>query len=144
VLVEKAIKLSEEACVSKTPYNQVWCVFDKDDHPPQDFNRALQLATNNKIKVAYSNEAFELWYILHFEYYQTGGSRADYIIKLNRLLGYPYLKNSETMYDFLKKKQKDAIKFSKKLFNSYPTYNPLKNNPSSTVHNLVDELNKFL
>lgn len=143
-LVQEAIRLQEEANVRKTPFNQTWCVFDKDDHHPHNFNRAITIAGNNKIRVAYSNEAFELWYILHFEYYQARGGRADYIKKLNDLLGFPYLKNSEEMYDFLKKRQKVAIKFAKKLLDSYPRYDPLQNKPSTTVQGLVEELNKFL
>ena len=49
-------------------YDSVWCVFDRDSFPLQNFNRALQLAEQNGINVAYSNEAFEIWYLLHFHY----------------------------------------------------------------------------
>lgn len=32
-----------------------------------DFNRAIVLAQEKGFKVAYSNDAFELWFILHYQ-----------------------------------------------------------------------------
>jgi len=87
-LVREAIKLKKQ-----TKYDQIWCVFDKDDFSISNFNKALQVARENGIMVAYSNEAFELWYVLHFEYLNSGITRQQYITKLNRLLGRQYAKN---------------------------------------------------
>lgn len=50
------------ALYNQDTYDQVWCVFDRDDVPPELFNQAIQLANGNSIKVAYSNQVFELWY----------------------------------------------------------------------------------
>jgi len=143
-LVAKAIELKEKAIQEKRPYNQVWCVFDKDSNPSHNFNRAIQLAKNNNIKIAYSNEAFELWYLLHFEYLQSALPRNRYIDKLSILLGHAYQKNSIIMYDELRNKQKKARLFADKLLQSYPIFNPANNNPSTTVHLLVKEINRFL
>ena len=45
-------------------FDQVWCVFDRDpsrvNNTAQRFNAALRLAEKEDIKVAYSNECFEL------------------------------------------------------------------------------------
>ena len=125
-------------------YDQVWCVFDRDSWPIQDFNNALTTAKKQKIKVAYSNEAFELWYILHFQYLNTGISRKDYGRKLTKLLGYEYEKNSDTMYDRLIELQDKAIKNAESLLCQYQPPNPSNDNPSTTVHLLVKELNKFI
>jgi hypothetical protein len=65
-LVRKTIELREQ-----DEYDQVWCVFDRDSFPAQDFNNAIALADRNSIRVAYSNEAFELWYLLHFNFYNS-------------------------------------------------------------------------
>lgn len=73
-------------------YDQVWCVFDRDDWPKQDFNNAIRNAEDQGFKVAYSNEAFELWYVLHFEFLNTGIPRKDYMKKLDKHLGYKYQK----------------------------------------------------
>jgi hypothetical protein len=81
-LVNRAKQLSEERT-----YEQVWCVFDKDDFSNTDFNNAVQIAEANKFGVAYSNQAFEYWTILHFNDHQGGGmNRNDYDDKINELL----------------------------------------------------------
>jgi hypothetical protein len=135
-LVEQAIELS-----SHNTYDQVWCVFDRNDFPARDFNDALALAATNNINVAYSNEAFELWYVLHFEFLNTGISRRDYCDKLSKLLGHKYDKKSETIYAELKSRQSDALRNAKRLLQQYNPPNPERDNPSTTVHLLVEQLN---
>ena len=94
-LLEYTIEQRNRATVD---YDQVWCVFDRDSFPAQDFNEAIFSAAKQNIKVARSNEAFELWYLLHYHYYDTGISRKQYQKMLTALLNKPYQKNSETMY----------------------------------------------
>ena len=101
-------------------------------------------AKNKGFKVAYSNEAFELWYVLHFEFLNAGINRKDYVKKLNGALSKQYLKNSETIYDELLNKQDIAIKNAIKLLSQYQSPIPAINNSSTTVHLLVQELNKFI
>jgi len=47
----------------------VWCVFDRDVGTIDnvDFNESIVLAQERGIEVAWSNDAFELWILLHFE-----------------------------------------------------------------------------
>ncbi|MBF2005048.1 RloB family protein [Chlorogloeopsis fritschii PCC 9212] len=125
-------------------YDQVWCVFDRDSWPMEDFNNAIKNADAQGFKVAYSNEAFELWYVLHFEFLNTGIPRSDYKKKLTSLLGKTYKKNSETIYDELFEKQSIAIKNAENLLKQYAPHIPARDNPSTTVHLLVQELNKFI
>tara|TARA_R110002124_G_scaffold97087_5_gene241903 strand:+ start:291 stop:869 length:579 start_codon:yes stop_codon:yes gene_type:complete len=81
-LVNRALQLSEEKA-----FEQVWCVFDKDDFDSTDFNSAIQIAEANNFGVAYSNQAFEYWIILHFNDHQGGGMhRNDYNDKINEQL----------------------------------------------------------
>ncbi len=47
------------------PYDQIWCMFDRDEHP--NFVEALQLATDHGIHLAISNPCLELWFLLHFQ-----------------------------------------------------------------------------
>ena len=61
-LVEEAIRLKTKAMKACQPYNEVWCVFDRDSFPLGKYTRAFELARANDIKVAWANEAFELWY----------------------------------------------------------------------------------
>jgi hypothetical protein len=46
-------------------FDEVWCVFDRDDH--ERFNTACQMARDNLFKLAVSNPSFELWLLLHFQ-----------------------------------------------------------------------------
>lgn len=143
-LVEEAMRSKQKAIDNKKAYNQVWCVFDKNSFPPHQFNRAIQLATSNNIRVAYSNEAFEIWYLLHFEYFITAMSREQYKGQLEKYLDHKYCKNSETMYSDLDGRQGRAIKNARKLLEEYIPPNPAYNNPSTTVYLLVEQLNQRL
>jgi hypothetical protein len=138
-LVNSAKELKEQE-----EYDQVWCVFDRDSWTPEDFNNAVSKAEGQGFKVAYSNEAFELWYVLHFEFLHTGIPRSDYLQKLSLLLGRKYQKNSDTIYDELFEHQPTAIRNATNLLKHYRPCNPCKDNPSTTVHLLVQELNRFI
>jgi hypothetical protein len=141
-LVEEAMRMRDAA---DQKYDQVWCVFDRDENPAAHFNAALQLADDNGIQYAYSNQAFELWYVLHFEYLCTAVSRKTYMTMLEdkKRLGH-YAKNSLTIYDELgAKRQADAIRRADKLLKEYQPPNPYQDDPSTRVHLLVKELNKL-
>lgn len=45
-------------------YDEVWCVFDVDEHP--GIPDATQQAKANGIRLAISNPCFELWLLIHF------------------------------------------------------------------------------
>ena len=68
-IVDYAIKRKEEG-----EYDEYWVVFDMDYNPQKgdtqyfDFDNAISKAKRNDIKVAYSNDVFELWLYLHFYY----------------------------------------------------------------------------
>jgi len=140
------VSLVERAIAEKThgEYDQVWCVFDRNSFPAENFNQALSLAEQNRIRVAYTNEAFELWYILHFNYCDSAISRKDYCDKLSDLLGIKYMKNMEDIYELLAPRQGDAIRNAKSLLNQYNPPKPERDNPSTTVHILVEQLNRFM
>ena len=62
-LVEETSKIVSR---SKTMYSQVWVVFDKDDFG--DFDEAIELAEKSGYHVGWSNQSFEYWIFLHFNY----------------------------------------------------------------------------
>jgi hypothetical protein len=70
-LVERAVAMKKDAAArakrekdENCNYDQVWCVFDIDEHP---FVPEVKLqARDNGIEVAVSNPCFELWALLHF------------------------------------------------------------------------------
>ncbi len=145
-LVEEAIRLKaeiEEVASRKgeSAYDQVWCVFDHDSFPDDHFNRAISKAKAAGFQVAYTNEAFELWYLLHFEDHHSALSREQYSPKLSVRLGHKYEKNSPSIYDELQSKQEEAIRRAESLLAEYGAdQNPHQNNPSTTVHLLVKAL----
>jgi hypothetical protein len=55
-----------------------------------------------------------------------------------------YAKNSEDMYEILKDKQPQAIETATKLLATYDPHIPESDNPATTVHLLVEELNKYM
>jgi hypothetical protein len=46
-------------------HDQIWCVFDRDEHP--HLRAAFELAEQHGIRVAFSNPCLELWFLWHFE-----------------------------------------------------------------------------
>jgi hypothetical protein len=145
-LGDNTVRIVEEAIRRKAVdwFDQVWCVFDRDSFPVEQFNAAIELARVNQIEVAYSNESFELWYLLHFNYYDAALSRTDYVGRLTRELDHRYEKNDRSMYDELLARQPAAIRNAERLLNSYIPSNPAYDNPATTVHLLVIQLNRFI
>ena len=158
-LGKETIRVVEEAKKLRTEYeennfrklNQTWTVFDRDSFPAKNFNEAIIKGENlkRKIKCAWTNEAFELWFLLHFHFYNTGISRKQYQSLIEKLLSekmkkeYKYKKNSTEIYSLLKKhgNQEQAIKNSIKLCESYGQRKDYANhNPCSKVYELIIEL----
>lgn len=59
----KAAALKESKRGRGPGYDQVWCVFDIDEHP--DVDLAIRRAAGGGIEIAVSNPCIELWFILH-------------------------------------------------------------------------------
>ncbi|MCD8211096.1 MAG: RloB family protein [Prevotella sp.] len=105
-IVEKAIDLK-----NKNNYDRVWAVFDKDDFPAKDFNDAIILGKSNGVEVAWSNEAFELWFLYHFQNVITGLSRRQYKKKISAAVNkspqyksknkYVYTKNAQDNFEIM-------------------------------------------
>jgi len=142
-LVREAIKLRNEKSGIDS-YDETWVVFDKDDFPVHDFDNAVKMCKQYRLKPVYSNQAFELWYILHFEARQTGIHRNQYKRILTRHLGETYRKNDAGMFDKINAKgsEAEAIRRAKRLHKDAPKP-PSSANPCTTVYALVEELNKF-
>lgn len=142
----KAIKRDLEK-KNNMQFDRVWVVFDKDDF--QDFNQAIAMAKELGYGSAWSNEAFELWYCLHFAYLNTGISRADYITMIENALknesgnnNFTYTKGNRDIYSLLQKygDENMAKKHAEKLRKSFNNTNYATHNPCTMVDKLVDEL----
>lgn len=151
-LIEKALCLKDEY---EKKYDRMldklWVVFDKDSFDPNDFNNAINSCkrVNPSIECAWSNEAFELWYLLHFHFYNNAIRRKEYqnLIEENfrtkGLEDYEYKKNSEEMFHQLAKygSPKDALRNAQALERRYAGARDFSNqNPCTMVYKLVAEL----
>jgi hypothetical protein len=155
-LVNRALTLSQQG-----NYDQVWCVFDKDDFNDNNFNSAIQIAEANKFGVAYSNQSFEYWLILHFNDHQGGGMhRNSYNERINE-----HLKPFKVIYDgngtklieedffelldgiddkTSRKRVELAIDRAERNYNHFDHTNPAREESSTTVFRLVRELLKYV
>lgn len=143
-LVDEALKIRDD---NPNKYNRVWVVFDKDSFPVKNFNTAIQKAKANNIGCAWSNEAFELWYLLHFQYRNTPMSRDNYKKAIEKEVnkhtsGFVYKKNSIEMYEILQiyGDQKQAIKNAEQLSKQYSDQSYASHNPRTQVYELVQQL----
>jgi len=157
---QSKLKLVEttEMIQSEESRDEVWCVFDMDvkrgEAEFSDFDNAIERVKNLGYQVAYSNDAFELWFYLHFEYTDAENHRTFYYEELGKRLGLNYEKDGKR-YDFCQKlygilekhlasSQANAIDRARRLFEER-SYLPFhQQNPVTLVFKLVEELNRNL
>ena len=137
----KGEKEAEAQQYDKPLYDQIWCVFDRDLFDPGDFNNAICKAISAGFQVAYTNESFELWYLLHFDDHRAALHRSQYHRALKHHLGHDYHRNSQTMYGESQGRQEEAVRRTESLLAEYGTgHNPQQDDPCTTVHLLVKAL----
>ena len=127
-------------------FDEMWFVFDKDSFSAVSFNNAvgyIEARHDEGYRVAYSNEAFELWYLLHFELIEKPVSRFQYGAMLAKRMKHHYKKNIPNMYGKLLSRQGTAITNARTLYKER-SHSPARDNPSTTVFHLVEELNNHL
>ena len=145
-LVKEAIAIRDIEKRRNRNYDQCWVVFDKDDFADSDFNVAIQMAQANGFHVAYSNQAFEFWFLLHFNLYQGAIHRNRYAEMLTHLLGFKYGKakgDSVKVFNVIYPRTRMAIDNAKNVLKAFDGSNPAKEESSTTVHQLVEQLLPF-
>ena len=136
---------------------QIWCVYDKDSFPAENFNgvvsRAESLNKDNPLlqyHTAWSNECIEFWFLLHFAYYTSNNHRSEYISFLNkkyRELGIgKYQKNNSATFDILMNQgnPKLASRYARRIIEDNMKLSPADIAPGTKVYELVEELAKYL
>lgn len=135
-IVQFAIKCRDEKY--NNGINETWVVFDKDDFE-EKFYHAIELAKNEEIKVAYSNQAFELWFIQHFKCINTTLHRDKYKSEIDKLLKQNLSTN--TTYS---KKPKDLKKFFEIILDSALLDKAINNSKIAYgKRKLIDSSNPF-
>ncbi|HEY5268500.1 MAG TPA: RloB family protein [Candidatus Saccharimonadales bacterium] len=147
-LVEKAIEEKARAIHEEgfDENDHFWVVMDRDvtgsnKKDKDQFNAAMQLAKNNKISVAWSNDAYELWPLLHFQDLRSSVPRHQLRAMLTRHLGERYDKSHPTAYfERLLPNRAKAISRAKSIFSEVEDHMHGKINPSTSIHLLVELL----
>jgi len=133
--------------------DHVWIFFDKDDFEADDFSNAIsKIESKNNSKslsafnlktdknnitwhACYSNESFELWYLLYFNYIDTALSRQNYIDMLKKneelkRIDFNYSKNENNLHEILTRAGgsiTNAIKNAKRIKEKNGYENPSTN-----------------
>lgn len=154
-LVESTKEIIKNA---KEEYNDIWCVFDMDMKKGADefadFDNAISKALQFGYKIAYSNDAFELWFHLHYNLTESQHLRTFYYKELGKRFGINYVKDGKKhdfcleIYDILNNdensSQVKAIERAKFLFEKQKNLPYHQQNPNTKVYELVEELNRNL
>lgn len=157
-LIKECKNKVEQLKNKKIKFEEVWCVFDMDvkrgKSELSDFDNAIKSGHDNGFKIAYSNDAFELWFYLHYEYTDQQNHRKFYYEKLSGFFGYNYVRVGKSLnkckenYSRLLSDpiadQNKAIDRAKKLHSEQEGLIYSKQNPLTTVYILVQNLNKYL
>lgn len=147
-LVEEASRIVKCANIF---YEQVWVVFDKDDF--SDFDEAIALAEKRGFSVAWSNQSFEYWIYLHFNYSDSSLHRDCWVEKLDELFKNHgidkngYKKNNPNIFDVVTKygRLKMAMRHADRIKKTYSNnVKPSQCDPCTTVHYLIEALKPWL
>ena len=120
-LFEKARYRAEQ---NPNVYRHVWVVYDTDDFPADYINRTAELCkrsstTETSYHAVWSNQCVELWYLLHFSFFQADIHRKEYWPKLTECLvsigAGEYTKGRPDMYEVLRPYMETGIVNAKKL-----------------------------
>jgi hypothetical protein len=153
-LVRRALNLKKQ---EEFQGYEVWCVYDMDYRgeqvgQKQDFNESIELAKRNKIEVAYSNDSFEIWFVLHYQPVEQEFLRFDYYRILTQLWQMDNYEEDGKRLDFCRKiydllnndpmaSETNAIERACLLFAEKSHLPYADQNPCTTVYKLIEALN---
>ncbi|MCT4589400.1 MAG: RloB family protein [Carboxylicivirga sp.] len=148
-------KLAQE---SNKLVDEVWVVFDKDDAEKsvgntERFRKAFKKAQELKHRVAYSNEVFELWLLLHFI-----GVDSNYVLTREEIYSkldvagksfvpeFEYVHGNTDIVDIVSRygSENDAIERAVAILKLKEGIQPIEANPSTTVHILIRRLRELI
>lgn len=90
------IAIVNEAISSQDDFDEVWCVFDKDDF--KDFDEAIIKSSRYlKVNCAFSNEAIEYWFTLYFSSKTGPINRKKLNEMISKQFGIEYDKSNTTI-----------------------------------------------
>ena len=121
-------------------YDEIWCVFDVDEH--LELPRAFDLARRHQISVAVSNPCIELWFVLHFEDHRAWIDRHAVQMKSRAVLQCGKVLSIEAL-DALFEQHEAAVQRAKELdIHHQNAGSPPGENPSSSVWTLIEAIRR--
>jgi hypothetical protein len=118
-------------------FDQVWCVFDVDDHPRLE--DAKQMALDNQIETAISNPCIELWLWLHFS--EQPGMQHRHDLQGNLRQYVPAYGKHVNFADY-KSGYCDAVRRARRLDEHAIRDNEEGRNPTTGVWRLTEQIRK--
>lgn len=117
-------------------HDQVWCVFDRDEHPR--FEEACARAEQEDLRVALSNPCFELWPLLHLEAQTERLHRHDLQRKVTKLLK---LANPKSLpLEKFHHGYQDAVDRARELRKTAACTERPRGNPTTNVDELTEQI----
>lgn len=167
-ILKYAVKDVKRRIKNGEKINYVWIFYDKDSFPKDSFDNTYHsIMSKNSLEnsdkhidnkpcdlngiswnACWSNEAFELWGLLHFANIISALSRESYIDKINEYITEEkdkYKKKKENLYEILCKygSVDQAIRYAEKLDKNLVN-NCVKTNPSTGVYFFVKHFILYL
>lgn len=149
-LLQVAQKMLEARAREERPPCRIWLVFDKDSYPDDHFNRTILACSRNpQLEAIWTNEAFELWFLLHFGLYDMQLGRHQYRERLESAVhqaGYKsfrYQKEKADIVSVLKEygQENMALKRAKMLHDQWVSESSFaRRNPCTMVYKLVNAI----
>lgn len=136
------VKLVKSYDIKPDADTEVWVVFDVDDDPTGQTNEAVALCNRMGYRAIVSNECFEVWLRLHFDYFDSAIHRGALFDWMSRCLSCHYEENKRTsIYPRLKDRLPDAIRNARRLAKAYGNTAPYtRRNPYTNMHELAEAL----
>jgi hypothetical protein len=136
------VKLVKSYDIKPDANTEVWVVFDVDDDPSGQTNEAVALCKKLGYRAIVSNECFEVWFRLHFDYFDSTIHRRALFEWMSQRFGCRYEKNKTIpTYLALKGQMPSAIRNAKRLAGNYGEDIPhARRNPYTNVYELAEAL----
>jgi hypothetical protein len=144
-LVRRAKELKDEADENARRerddnllFEEVWCVFDVDEHPHISEARAFAISIG--LRIAMSNPCFELWLLLHLR--DSPGPQHRH--HLQRMLSerMSAVESKHVDFELLVDGYEDAVRRSELLERDAIEANERGRNPSTEVHHLTNSIDQ--
>ncbi len=116
-------------------YDEVWCVFDVDEHP--HLPDARQQARDHGIDLAVSNPCFELWALLHYQDHTAHLERGD---ARRRLKSHLPLYEKSLPFTQLHPAYAEAVRRAQELDRRREDADDPGGNPSTGVYRLTERI----